>query len=675
MGLPYSYGPSVTVDRAGRATAAMYREHAGEPSTDPTAAIPTTGASGSYYTASGTCASTITPAITDLAFDVCVDTGHLADKEIVILIVVPGLGLSKDAIDSTYKHRLASYTMAGRAFAVVPVSLRGRGASGNQKYVKDTQDIRDIAAAAAALLEGQGATVFASGAQFIPVGYSTGGFDVAQLLSRCPEAIAGAAVVYYPNHDIGADAERGYYQLVAGTQVSADYFDTQVGARGRGLAADVAPYVARNPNLSVGRLLACRGAPRLDIYGDEDEARSVPIPPPSMFVASCIEGGAKVHGRITKIGDADRILHNDGINGAGTIASEPRWVPYALANAAAWKLPRVSPPGGFIALGWWKMEAVTGSSNPALDRPGLEVWTGPNASPKSDAAGGTKHAFALEYNDAASEVSILPITAEAGYYEAYRGLDVRKGALTPGSRTRISFNESPTLAALSDVWPDVFHASDGVTEVALAVSNWAALAGGKSFATAANHPALFTDGDGKLCIRFTAASSTSLIMTGAIVDVTRVFTLGFVLNERSATANKYLLEISNTGTNSHFIMWRSTGTRVSYLLDGGSASGIGASNIERTTSTGAKHWIVIQRTDDDILRLMVDGVVWSEAAITADTFTQTGTLKTGLGHGFASGAVYLPSDVDYYTICASQTAIPRPLLDASWEFLKTHDGF
>lgn len=662
---------AATVDARGAMPADAYREHVGEPATDPTTAISTTGASGSYYEASSTCTSALTPAINDLAFDVCVDMGHLADKDLVILLVVPGLGLSKAAIDATYKRRLASYTAAGRAFAVVAVSLRGRGASGSQKYVKDTQDACDIAVAAATLVTGQGGTVLFDGAAFVPVGYSTGGFDVAQLLSRRPEAVAGTVVVYYPNHDLGADPEEGYYNKVSAA-IQASHLNTQVGTRGRGLAADVAPYIARNPNLSMGQILACRGAPQIFVLGHEAEAHSVPLPRPSFFAAACSSSGAKVH---THIADATPILHNDGINGAGSINAEKYWVPYALTNAAQWKLPRVSPPGGFIALGWWMMEAVTGSENPALDRPGLEVWTGPNASPKSDAAGGTKHAFALEYNDAASEVSILPITAEAGYYEAYRGLDVRKGALVPGSRTRISFNETPTLAALSDAWTDVFHASDGVTEVALAVSEWAAIAGGRAFSTAANKPALFTDANNKPCIRFTAASTTSLIMNSALVDVTRPFTLGFVLNERSATANKYLGEISNTGTNSHFIWWRSTGTRVSYLLDGGSASGIGASNIERTTSTGASHWIVIQRTDDDILRLLVDNVVWSEATITADAFTQTGTLKTGLGHGFASGTPYLHSDVDYYTILAVQAALPRPLLDASWELLKTHDAF
>jgi hypothetical protein len=86
----------VTVDANGAMPAAAYRQFVGAPPTDPTTALSTSSASGSFTDTTATnVVSSLDPSITDLAYDMSWDTGHKATKTLMPLILLPGLAESK----------------------------------------------------------------------------------------------------------------------------------------------------------------------------------------------------------------------------------------------------------------------------------------------------------------------------------------------------------------------------------------------------------------------------------------------------------------------------------------------------------------------------------------------------------------------------------------------------
>lgn len=646
------------------------------PPTDPTDPISTTGASGTYSEASvNTVVSSLDPSITNLAYQRCHDTGHAATKTLLPILYIPGLGQAGTAIDDTCKRRVAAYTDGTTAPLVIAATTRGRGAGGTQRYVKDTQDLFDIGAAAVTAVEGLGATVYGSGRSFVIVGYSTGCFDALLAACRCPDRVL-ALILYYPNFDLGVDPDDGYWALQSNT-IRTGYLVSQIGDRGTGTPAEVDPYLARNAIDGIGRVIAIPGGPDVWILGDQDEAPNVPIPAPGRLAAAIQavqQAIPKAHVHITQTGDSNRILHNSGINGTGSIYAERYWVPTVLSNAAEWALPRESPAGGLRMFGWFSMRTISGSANPEEDRPGLELWTGPNAGPRSDTDGGTLHACEIYYLDAARQFSLKPVTTQNGYYEIRRGGDIRKGTITAGAETYLNLNAAPTLTALSDAgFTDVWHSDTGVTGTTT-VTAWAAVTGGKTFTASANHPSTATDGDGETCIRFTAASTTKMLLASQIIDPRSDCTLVLVANQ-GATANKYFFEINRHGDRSALTVWRSSGTRVSYTLADAS-SGLGASNIEQPTTAAAKHFLALRR-ESGVWMLSVDGTTWTRATVSADTFTTSGTVETVIGCGWANGAgaYWNHADVDYYAIASVQSALPVAQIHAAWKYLKTRHTF
>jgi hypothetical protein len=669
-----------TPDAAGAMPAAAYRQYAGEPPTDPTDALPTTGASGTYVDTTATnVVSTLDPSITDLAYDMSWDTGHKATKTLVPWIQLPGLALSKAAIGATCRHRFASYTntAATRAPLPIAVTLRGRGNGGTQRYVRDTQDVFDILAAAVTAAEGAGCTVYGGGRCAVVTGYSTGGIDTLLALVRRPEGVLAGAV-FFPNFDLGYDADDGYYQLVSNT-IRADYLDLRVGVRGQGTAAQLDPYMARNAIDGAPRILAIPNSPDLWIFGDETEAPLVPIPSPSRLSSAMRAhpgSAAKTHTWITTSLDSDRVLHDAGVNGAGSILAERRFVRAAL-DSEEWVFPRDTPPGGVRVFGWMATRAINDAADVADNRPGWELWTGPNANPRSDEPeGGTLHACELAVFDAGKQFLLDVVSSQGdGYYEIVRDDDVRTGTMTNGAKTIVRLNESPVVTSLAGAgFTDVWHSDTGNTGTTT-VTAWAAVTGGKTFTASANHPSTATDGNGEQAMRFTAASTTAMILSGLLFDPREDFTLCFAMNHRTGTSNQYLFELRRNADTSAFSVWRSTGTRLSYLQTGGGTDGL-AGAIEQPTGSGAVRWVAIRRKSD-VMSLSVDGAVLIKSAVTGDSFNTSATVRTILGARLANdgSTIFQWADVDFYAIASAQEALSRARIDAAWAYCKTRHAF
>lgn len=678
--------PDATVDSSGLMPAQLYSEAVGVPPTDPTTPIPTTGASGVFVDTTATnVASTLDPTITDLAYDMSWDTGHKASKILVPFLMIPGLAQSKAGISSTCRHRYSGYADEAAEYAPLPIAVttRGRGNGGTQRYVRDTQDLLDILAAAVTAAEAAGCTVYGGGRCCVPVGYSTGAFDLQLLLARRPEAVLAGAE-FFPNFDIGYDADDGYYQLVSNT-IRATYLDTQVGVRGQGSAAELDPYMARNAIDGLPRVLALLGAPHLWVFGDETEAPLVPIPSPSRLSSALRAhpaSAAKTHVWITTDADAVRVLHGRGLPGedagvdsTGAQLAERRFVRAALA-AREWTLPRETPAGGLRVFGWMAAKEIADAADPADNRPGWEMWFGPSAGPRSaESTGGTLHACELQVFDAGKQFLIEPVTSQNGHYEIRRDGDTRKGTITAGEKRIVRMNEAPSIATLDEAgFTDVWHSD---TVGAGAVSSWAASVGAKSWGptAVASNPSTATDGNGKQVIRFTAASVHRLALSTLLVDPREDFTIALVLNDRTGTTNAYWMELRRKADTSALSLWRSSGARLSYLLTSGGASGL-AGEIEQPAASAGVRWIVLRRKQD-VMSISVDGAVLIKSAVTADTFNVSATVETLIGCRLGNdGTTYFQgASLDYYTIAAAQSAIPRPMLDASWAALKTKWSF
>lgn len=669
-----------SADADGAMPAAAYRQYAGVPPTDPTTPVPTTGASGTYVDTTATnVASTLDPSITDLAYDMSWDTGHKASKILMPMILLPGLAQSKAGISTACRHRYAGYTDENGAYAYLPIAVttRGRGNGGTQRYVRDTQDVFDILAAAVTAAEAAGCTVYGGGRCAVFVGYSTGAVDLLLALVRRPEGVLAGAC-FYPNFDLGYDSDDGYYQLVSNA-VRTDYLDSRVGVRGQGTAAELDPYMARNAIDGAPRILAIPSSPDLWVFGDETEAPLVPIPSPSRLTSALRahpSSAAKTHTWITTSLDATRVLHDSGVDGSGSILAERRFVRAAL-GAREWVFPRDTPPGGVRVFGWMATRAVNDAADVADNRPGWELWTGPNANPRSDEpAGGTLHACELAVFDAGKQFLLDCVSSQGdGYFEIVRDDDVRAGTMTNGVKTIVRLNESPVVTSLAAAgFTDVWHSDTGNTGTTT-VTAWAAVTGGKTFTASVNHPSTATDGNGEQAIRFTAASTTAMILSGLLFDPREDFTLCFAMNHRTGTSNQYLFELRRNADTSAFSVWRSSGTRVSYLQTGGGSDGL-AGAIEQPTGSGAVRWVAIRRKSD-VMSLSVDGAVLIKSAVTGDDFNTAATVRTILGARLANdgSTIFQWADVDFYAIASAQEALSRARIDAAWAYCKTRHTF
>jgi len=649
------------------------------PPPDPIDPIPTVGASGSYNTATLTVTSTLDPAITNLSVDRCYDTGHAAAGKLVLCTVFQGFEQPKAGVTTALRQRFASYVdpASGRAMCVLARDSRGRGgASDLIDYCRDTQDTFDCIDAQATAL---GSLAFDSGRTGIGVGYSTGAFDLALAACREPERFK-ILVFVVPNFDLGADPLDSYWALHNGTIRPS--LTAAIGDRALGAAANIDPYLARNPIDAIARIVALPGGPEVWILADRTEAPLAGLPSPDRWAAAfdAVPGArSKLHLHITQAGDANRILHDPGVDAAGTVYAERYWVPWALANIAPWTMPRESPPNGFRVLGWMRTRAVTGASNPIDNRPGWEIWTGANSPPKSSAAGGRKHALELRYWDTGRQFEITPATSQDGYVQILRDVDDRTLAFLAEMTLRIDLNVAPTISTLADVgFTDVF-----LSDTSVSSSSWSPALGSKpAFASDGADPATGTDGDGVPYIGFTANANPNigqrLVMPAMLFDPTKDFTAIVVLSE-SATTDGYFFEIQHHGDRSALTLWTSSTTDRLSLTLANASSGLVGNIGAHVVSTNTKHVFAFMKRGEDYYESLT-GSAWSKSARVAGVFTTTdnGTANnkntTSLACGWAQGAgvFYMHKTCRYYAVAAKQAATSEAALGAAIAWMKQH---
>jgi hypothetical protein len=671
-----------TADDDGMMSAADFSELSGVAPTDPTAAILTSTASFTYQSGTGSVVSTL-DGIT-LSFDWLYDIGcaaaAAADGGLVVLIECGGFGQSKSQFSAAHKQRLASYrgTTTTRSFLVVAPNTRGRGAvSGTIDYNRDNYDRLDCARAAAAIVEALGVTVFASGEVFDVSGYSTGGYDVQSAMAHLTNHVKDG-IVYFPNWSLIE-----YWQLSAGSRAS---LTSSIGDLGTSTAAQVDPYTARECAGALGYLLAMPDGPRLWILGDRTEAPLVPIPAPDplvTLVAPSPAASSRVHVHITETGDANRILHDSGVDGAGAVYAERYWVPAVLDGAAEWSFPIA---GKVQVRGWMKSREVVGQADPRDDRYGIEIWTDASAADcKAAATGGALHALELEYD---GHFAFDPVTSQNGKIQILSRSNDRRQAFTAGARFTIDLNAAPVITAgtagLIELGAShVYSTTEAGTVIGGAtITAWEDQVGSADFAASGgNEPATATDANGKTAIEFTAANSDRMTVASLLADFRADFTLIGVLAKTNTTANQLALALATTvsGKNARLTFGYGSGQDTADFFDDSNtraivnANGLGGHTF---SASNAKHFYVLMRkTDlDGVTRLYesFDGLVWSSSEITGTTFTLT-TAITVIGAGYATGAgsPYLFFGGRYYALATYARAMSWAEIEAARGNCKT----
>lgn len=645
------------------------------PPSDPTTAPSTAGASGTYSEATATVTSTLDSSITNLAYDRCANAGHAGTSKGVPFLLFPGFSQTKSQFTQAMKRRLADYVdpVSGRAPFVLGISSRGRGTGGTIDYVRDRQDRDDCVKHAVAAVGAS--NLFASGRGVVVIGYSTGCLDALLYACTFPDSVL-AIVLYYPNFDLGVDPADSYWALQSTTQRTT-YLVPQVGDRAQGSAAAIDPYLARNPIDAIARIVALPGGPHIWILGDRTEAPAVPIPNPDRLAAAlrAVPGAiSKTHVHITQAGDVNRILHDAGVDGAGTIYSERFWVTTVLAGAAEWSMPREAPPNGLRLLGWMRTRTITGSVNPSDDRPGFEVWTGTVVNPKANAAGGRLHACEFRYWDTGRQFTFDPVTSQNGYLQVLRDASNRSYDLTAGSKLILNLNVSMAITAFADLgFQHEWKGGVGVTGTTQ-VTNWADQIGALAFTATAGTtcPATATDADGKALLRFDATSSQKLLLNQLLVDPTKDFTICMVVNKTNATA-QFILEMSHHGTAAVLnIAYTSGVTSSNHKNDAGTYATLNTNGIGgQPFSQNAKHFVVLMRKNGADY-ISIDGSAWSLSTVPSDSFTTTGTNTTTIGCGWANGGgaywQFLTGDV--YHLVSKDSATGEADLLAGWKLAK-----
>jgi pimeloyl-ACP methyl ester carboxylesterase len=671
-----------TVDADGLMPAEAYQAFVGAPATDPTAAVATTGATGTYGEASSVSFTTSLDSIA-ATYDRCHSLGHVGSGKLVTTVILQGFGVGKASFSSTFKRRLADYVdpTTGRAPLVLIGDTRGRGVTtGPVDYVRDLQDRRDMVAHAVAAVGAS--NCYAGGRGVVLVGYSTGAVDALLWACRCPDEVL-AVVLIVPNFDLGVDATEGYWGLT-GSSVRTS-LTSQVGDRAQGAAAALDPYLARNPIDGIARILALPGAPPVWVFGDRDEAPNVPITGPDRLVRALRAtpaAAAKVHVHISQTGDAIRYLHDTGTfdnDLGGMLSAEKRCWPTILANVAEWALPLSSPSNGLRVFGWFKARTVTGSADPTNDRVGFEVWTGDASPPKADADGGKLHALEMHYVDGGRAFTFDPQTSQNGYVQILRDADDRRAALTAGSQLRVDLGVSPTITALTDIgFAHEFRADLGVTGTSQ-VTAWADQIGALTFTESAGTtcPATATDSDSKAVLRFMAASSQKMLINSLLFAPTGDFTM-FLVCSRANTSTQIPFEVSHHGTLARLLIQGGSSTdAIEYHNDANTialanSNGIGG----HTWSANAKVMIAVMRKSG-VLYASLNGSSWSKSAVANETVTFSGTNTTSIGCGWANsgGAYWRFFDGDIYEVASRDAATSESDLSAAHALMKTRWTF
>lgn len=670
-----------------------YQQFASVPPTNPTAAIPTTGASGSFTEVDVTnVTSSIDSSITNLGYKRCNDTGHAAASKLVPTLLFGGFGQSgRSQFSDALAQRMAGYVdpASGRAPLVIKMQTRGRGNGGTIDYARDGQDALDILDHATNAVGSNvfgyatnGDGTFKGNAPAIAIGYSTGGLDALNFAARFPDRCLGVAV-FFPNYDIGFDSEDSYYAkqgtsirttIAAQVQPSGD-------VRLNAGAASLDQYLVRNVIDAIARVVAMPNAPHVYLLGDYNETEGIPtITRLKNALQSIPNAKAKVHICITQTGDSNRILHSDGVNGASEIYAERYFFPYLLANAAEWTVPRKSPAGDLRLPGWMKTKL-------------FEIWTGATTNPKSAAgAGGKDHCGELQYDHDSQRYKFKSLTSADGYLQIIREGVPRVVPFVAGVEKIVDFNVVRSITEVYDSDPTkdlgftmTWQADSGVTDSS-GVTHWVEKRGGiLDFAydsVVGDKPTWGTDGNGKRFIQFTRTSNlvgNKLLLNQLLVNPLLDFTIAITCTRTSATTGMSILETAHHGTAARAGI-QYNGSNGGYILnDSGNwmiqeTNGVGGG----TMAIDVPHVIYLIRRNGSLYMFMdgLVGAVISSPFVNA-SFTQTGTNKTSLGCGWADGggAYWQFADCGIYEIDVKQEAINEAdalahmaLMKSRWSF-------
>lgn len=678
MGFQPPHNPA-TVDTAGTMPKEAYQQFSGNPPTDNTDPIPTTGATGVYTEVDVTSVtSSIDPTITNIGYKRCHDNGHAAAGKLVSTLLFPGYGQSgRSQFPDSMAQRLASMVdpVSGRAPIVEKMQTRGRGNLGTIDYARDTQDAADIIDHAAAAV---GSNIFGyttnSDGSFktgvvpaIALGYSTGGLDALSFACRFPDRCLGVGV-FFPNYDLGYDAEDSYYakQALLRSSIAAS---VQPGGDVRMTpgAGNIDQYLVRNVIDAIAPVVAL--GIHVWLFSDYNETEGLPsITRLKNALQATLGSKAKTHVHITQTGDSNRILHADGVNGTSEQYAERYMFPYVLANAAEWTMPQQSPADGLRLLGWMKTKL-------------FEIWMGPNTNPKSAAgAGGKDHAADFHYDYATRKFSIKPLTSTNGYVQIICDGDYQSYQFTAGQELVIDLNASVSISSVADLgFTGSCRADQRVTDSS-GVTSWIDDIGTVlDFTASANKPSLTTDANGKSLIRFASASSQKLLLNQLLVDPLADFTIAITCKRTTATTGQSIFEEAHHGTYARMGVTYN-GSNGGYMKGNSNADMIQNSNGVGggTFSINVIHVIYLFRRDGK-LYMSMDGAVGSvpNTPITSTAFTKTGTNITSLGCGWADGggAYWQFFDGDIYEIDWKQEAISSAdilshlyLMKSRWSF-------
>jgi len=678
---------SATQDVMGLMPAAAYQKYAYVPPTDPIVAIPTTGASGTYTEVDVTnVTSSIDSSITNLGYKRCHDTGHAGASKLVPTLLFAGFGQSgRSTFSDALAQRMAGYVdpASGRAPLVIKMQTRGRGNLGTIDYARDGIDALDILDHATNAV---GSNVFGyatnsdgtfkGNAPAIAIGYSTGGLDALNFAARFPDRCLGAAV-FFPNYDIGYDAEDSYYAKQGSAIRTTIAGQVQPGGDVRltAGAASLDQYLVRNVIDAIARIVAIPGGPHVWLLGDYNETEGLgSITRLKNALQAIPNAKAKVHICITQTGDSNRILHADGVNGTSEINAERFFFPYLLANAAEWTMPQKSPAGDLRLPGLMKTKL-------------FEAWTGTTTNPKSTAgAGGKDHAGELQWDNHAQRYKFTPLTSTSGYLQVIKEGVPRVVPFTATAPVTVDFNIVRSITEVYDADPTKdlgftksWQADSGVTDAG-GVTHWIEKIGGVlDFAEATNKPTYGTDGNGERYIGFTAASSQKLVMNSLLVNPLQDFTIAITCFRSSTTSGMSFIETSHHGTPNR-IGIQYNGANSGYLFNNSGAWMIQNSNgLGGSTMTINTIHVVYMWRRNGIAYMSMDGLHGSvfSSPFTSATFTQTGTNTTSLGCGWADGggAYWQFLDGGIYEVDVKQEAINEAdayahlaLMKSRWQF-------
>jgi hypothetical protein len=364
--------------------------------------------SGTFFTASHTCDSTIDDAVNGLYYIVCYDLGVAA----ALPGAVPGglflHGYTGDALS----FNAADYERgaAGGFFMVIPGGRGNNSATGSRDAnARSPQDIKDVVEDARARYPG----VLSPDVCLSVGAYSGGGGDAAALGVKLPGFICGFAL-FFPLLDY-----LDWYSYQPGQAPA--LLDVDIGDP----ADDVLPYHARFLGGALPRTLRAfdGDAPPVWIFWDSGDAV---LDPQTMrdFVALCGAEGVTVTADESDDGTYE---HGASYSAAGLVAAQDVYFP-AMRAAVPVELPAA---GSVPILGW----VAFGD---------LSVWCGSSSDPRANDGGDRAGVFAY---DTVTRIHRITPTLGPMY------VDLRDGADTvrfPCSRTCIVDVVAGTVTEIDD---------------------------------------------------------------------------------------------------------------------------------------------------------------------------------------------------------------------------------